>query len=169
MRKLQQVALVFAAAGGLSAASAGASYADAPVGYGGAAAPPVPQQSGSPDTPQAAAWTASQATSHTSGSHHGQQQAAPQAAPAPGPERAPEVSPQVNPQLNPDLSPQITNPPKSGPGDQSGLFRPYQECSPQTLLNFDLPVGLLGAAQSFGTACTQENTQANAFASSSSR
>ncbi|MEV0369264.1 hypothetical protein AB0I10_05495 [Streptomyces sp. NPDC050636] len=166
MRKLHQIALVFAAAGGLSAIGAGASFADAPAGYNGAAPPPVPQQ----DTPQAAAWTASQATSQASGSHGGRQQGAPQAA-APGsaPQgAAPQVSPQVNPQLNPQLSPQLSSAlsPQGAPHEQNNLFRPYQECSPQTLLDADLPIGLLAAPQTHGVTCTQANTQANAFAAS---
>ncbi|MFI6769517.1 hypothetical protein [Streptomyces sp. NPDC050355] len=160
MRKLHQVALVVAAAGGLSAVGVGGSFADAPVGYGGATPPGAPQQ----DTPQATAWTASQATSHASGSHAGPQQAA---APQSAPQQAPEVSPQVNPQLNPQLSPQVSQVLPQAPRDQNNLFRPYQECSPQTLLDADLPIGVLANPQTRGITCTQNNTQANAFASSS--
>ncbi|MGW1378199.1 hypothetical protein ACWD6P_28555 [Streptomyces sp. NPDC002446] len=158
MRKLKKAALVVAAAGGLTSIGAGISLADAPLAYNGAAPPPVPQS----DTPQAATWSASQATSHASGSHGGQQQA-PQAA---EPQRPAEVSPQVNPQLNPQLSPVVSQVlPQSGPREQNNLFRPYQECSPQTLLDADLPIGVLAAPQTSGITCTQANTQANAFAS----
>ncbi|MEU9121278.1 hypothetical protein AB0C96_15730 [Streptomyces sp. NPDC048506] len=160
MRKLQQVALVVAAAGGLSAIGAGASNADAPVGYNGYGGAPstTPQQ----DAPQAAAWTAAQATSHASGYQAGPQ-AAPQAA-APQPS-APQVNPQVNPQFNPKLSPQIAQVlPQASQPEQNNLFRPYQECSPETFLDANLPIGVLAAPQTFGTTCTQANTQANAFA-----
>lgn len=46
-----------------------------------------------------------------------------------------------------------------------GLFRPYQECSPQTLLDANVPVGVLNTPETHGFSCTQANTQANAFAS----
>ncbi|MEU9210316.1 hypothetical protein AB0D27_20745 [Streptomyces sp. NPDC048415] len=154
MRKFQQVALVVAAAGGLSAIGVGPSFADAPVASTNAAPPPVPRQDA-----QAASWSASQATGHSYGSPTPQQQAAPQ---QPG-----EVSPQVNPQVNPQLSPHIsprTAPAQATPPDQNNLFRPYQECSPQSLLNANLPVALLAAAETRGITCTQANSQANATA-----
>ncbi|MCZ0974514.1 hypothetical protein O1L55_31065 [Streptomyces albulus] len=118
--------------------------------------------------PQAAAWTASGATAHTYGTHGGPQQAAPQLAapqqPA-GPQAGPQVSPQLNPQLNPQLSPQVARLlPQSGPQDQNNLFRPYQECSPQSLLDANVPIGLLATPETHGFSCTQNNTQANAFA-----
>ncbi|MFJ8671687.1 hypothetical protein [Streptomyces sp. NPDC093589] len=167
MRKLQQVALIVAAAGGLSAVTAGVSSADGPVGYNGAAPPAAPQQ----NAPQAATWSASQATAHAYGSQAAPQQAAPQQA-APqsiAPQQAPQVSPQLNPQLNPQLSPQVSqltpqSASPSAPQDQNNLFRPYQECSPQTLLDANVPVGVLAAPQTRGLTCTQANTQANAFA-----
>ncbi|MGW0755055.1 hypothetical protein ACWD1Y_00915 [Streptomyces sp. NPDC002814] len=40
------------------------------------------------------------------------------------------------------------------------LYRPYQECSPQTVAEGDLPIGLLGLAETFDTTCGQFN---NAF------
>ncbi|AJT67002.1 hypothetical protein T261_5376 [Streptomyces lydicus] len=164
MRKLHQVALVFAAAGGLSAIGIGASSADVPMAYNGAASPPVPQ----PDGPQA--WSASQATSHASGSHASPQQDAPQGA-APQ-ESGAQVSPQLNPQLSPQISPQVSSPtaPQAAPQgsllgggmqDQNNLFRPYQECSPQSLLDANVPVGLLAAPQTSGVHCTQANGQTN--------
>ncbi|MFI9047574.1 hypothetical protein [Streptomyces sp. NPDC053427] len=162
MRKLHQVALIFAAAGGLSAIGAGIGNADAPVGYNGAVPPAAPQ----PDTPQTAAWSASQATSHAAGSGNGPQQAAGPQAAAPQ-QTVPQVNPQLNPQINPQLSPQITPqaaPQGGAPQDQNNLFRPYQECSPQNLLDANLPVAVLAAAETRGTTCTQANTQANAFA-----
>ncbi|KIZ18866.1 hypothetical protein [Streptomyces natalensis] len=168
MRKLHQVALAVAAAGGLTAIGVGASSADAPVAYNSAAPPPVPQQ----DTPQTAAWSASQATSHSAGSQGGpQQQAAPQ--PAAPQQSAPQVNPQVSPQFNPSLSPHVGPAPApqgghGGPGgllgEQSNLFHPYQECSPQTLLDANVPVGVLNTPETHGFSCTQANTQANAFA-----
>ncbi|MFE3772492.1 hypothetical protein [Streptomyces sp. NPDC059122] len=165
MRKLQQIALVVAAAGGLSTIGAGASHADAPAGYNGAATPTAPQHEG----PQANAWTASGATSHAYGSQGGPQQAgAPQSATpqqAPAPQAGPQVSPQLNPQLNPQLSPQVAHVlPQSGPQNQNNLFRPYQECSPQSLLDANVPIGLLATPETRGFSCTQVNTQANAFA-----
>jgi hypothetical protein len=156
MRKLHKAALVFAAAGGLSAIGVGPSLAAAPVAYNGATPTPVPQ----PDA-QAASWTASQATAHTYGSPAPQRMSLPQPS---------EVSPQVNPQLNPQISPQISpqtapTPAHGAPTDQTNLFRPYQECSPQNLLNANLPVALLAAAETRGVNCTQPNSQANALAS----
>ncbi|MGD3108310.1 hypothetical protein [Streptomyces sp. YGL11-2] len=164
MRKLQQIALVVAAAGGLSTVGAGVSSADAPVGYNGAIPPTAPQNEG----PQAASWTAAGATSHAYGSHGGPQQAAPQAA-APQsvvpPQPGPQVNPQLNPQFNPQLSPQVSQAlPHSAPREQNNLFRPFQECSPQTLLDANVPIGLLATPETRGFSCTQDNTQANAFA-----
>ncbi|MFF4606052.1 hypothetical protein ACFY12_25340 [Streptomyces sp. NPDC001339] len=160
MRKLHQVALVFAAAGGLSAIGTGASQAD-PVGYNGYAGPPVSQQD-----PQAASWSASQATSHASGP----QGYAPQGgAPDAGPQSPPQVNPQFNPDITPELSPTIgglAQQAADGPHDQNNRFGPTQECSPQTLLNAAAPVGVLGAAQDWGTVCTQHNAQANAVSGS---
>ncbi|ANP55146.1 hypothetical protein J2Z21_003361 [Streptomyces griseochromogenes] len=154
MRKLQQVALVFAAAGGLSAIGTGPSVAT-PVEFNGAVPPPVAQ----PDT-QAGALASSHATARTYGT------------PAPAPQRPTEITPQVNPQLNPQINPQISPQatPQAAPSEgsglsQSNLFRPAQECSPQNLLNANLPVGLLGAAQTKGVSCTQANSQANAASS----
>ncbi|MER6046748.1 hypothetical protein K2224_39555 (plasmid) [Streptomyces sp. BHT-5-2] len=167
MRKLHQVALAVAAAGGLSTIGASASQADAPAGYNGAA----PSTATQPDTPQAEAWTASGATSHTYGSHGGPQQgAAPQQAAAPqtlAPQAGPEVSPQLSPQFNPQLSPQVSQvAPQSGPQDQNNLFRPYQECSPQSLLDANVPIGLLATPETRGFSCAQTNSQANAHATS---
>ncbi|MCX5049112.1 MULTISPECIES: hypothetical protein [unclassified Streptomyces] len=152
MRKFQHVALVAAAAGGLSAIGVVPSFADAPAAYN-AAPPPAPQQG-----VQAASWTGSQATAHTYGSP-AQQQALPQ--------RGADVSPQVNPQVSPKLSPQLTPQPaaaQSGAVEQNNLFRPYQECSPQNLLNANLPVAVLAAAETKGVNCGQSNSQANALA-----
>ncbi|MFG3659865.1 hypothetical protein [Streptomyces sp. NPDC047706] len=162
MRKLQQVALVVAAAGGLSAVGAGPSSAATPLAYDGAAPPPVSQ----PDA-QAASATSSQASVQTYGSPAPQQAAPP---------RGTSVSPQVNPQLNPQISPQISpQAPQAAPAGQSGpvgqanLFRPSQECSPQNLLNANVPVALLAASQTRGIDCTQANSQANSFAHARAR
>jgi hypothetical protein len=150
MRKFQHVALVVAAAGGLSAIGAGPSVADAPVAYGNTAPPPGPA---------AVSWTATQATAHTSGSPAPQRQAAQPT------EVAPQVNPQVNPQLSPHISPQSAPAPSgAGATDQFNLFRPAQECSPQSLLNANLPVAVLAAAETKGIRCTQANSQANALA-----
>ncbi|GEC07248.1 hypothetical protein SSP24_49030 [Streptomyces spinoverrucosus] len=158
MRKLQQVALVVAAAGGLSAFNTGSSFADAPVAYNGAAPPPI----GQPDA-QAGSWTASQAAAQTHGAPAPYQHMAPQQ-PA---EVSPQINPQLSPQLNPQLSPQSS--PQSGsaqaaPASQNNLFRPNQECSPQSLLNANLPVAVLAASEANGVACTQANSQSNALA-----
>ncbi|MEV7685707.1 hypothetical protein [Streptomyces bungoensis] len=160
MRKLQHVALVVAAAGGLTAIGTGASFADSPVAYNGAVPPPVSQ----PDA-HAASLTSSQASVQSYGSPAPQRQASPQ--------QPAEVSPQVNPQLNPQLSPQITpqaapqqqSPGQAGPLNQANIFRPYQECSPQSVLNANLPVALLADSETHGISCTQANSQANAAAS----
>ncbi|MGP4043297.1 hypothetical protein [Streptomyces sp. 2A115] len=42
----------------------------------------------------------------------------------------------------------------------SDLYRPYQECSPQTVAQSDLPVAVLGLSETFDTTCGQYN---NAF------
>lgn len=153
MRKLQQVALVVAAASGLSAIGVGPSVADAPVAYNGAAPPPVPRQD-----VQATSWTRSQATVQSSGSSTPQRQAPPQR----GAEVSPQVSPQLSPQINPQISPQPAG--QSETFNQSNLFRPYQECSPQSVLNAAVPVAVLAAAESRGVDCDQANSQANAVA-----
>ncbi|MFH0519216.1 hypothetical protein ACHBTE_18850 [Streptomyces sp. M41] len=155
MRKLHHVALVVAAAGGLSAIGVGPSVAGDAVGHHGGAPAPVGQQDA-----QAQSWTRSQASVQTSGAQGGHQA-------APAPQRGAEVSPQLNPQLSPQISPQITpqQAPQSGPLDQTNLFRPYQECSPQSLLNANVPVAALAAADARGVDCDQYNSQANAVSS----
>ncbi|GGU74624.1 hypothetical protein GCM10010260_03100 [Streptomyces filipinensis] len=152
MRKLQQVALVVAAAGGLSAVGAGPSSAAAPAynGYNGAAPPPVSQLDA-----QAASATSAQASTQSYG------------APQQAPQHGAEVTPQVNPTLSPSISPQIS--PQATPGEgssalQSNLFRPSQECSPQSLLNAAVPVAVLAASETRGIDCGQVNTQSNALA-----
>jgi hypothetical protein len=47
----------------------------------------------------------------------------------------------------------------SGP-QVSDLYRPYQECSPQTVSENDVPIGVLGLAGTADTTCGQYN---NAF------
>ncbi|MGW3669451.1 hypothetical protein [Streptomyces sp. NPDC005141] len=37
------------------------------------------------------------------------------------------------------------------------LYRPYQECSPQTVLENDIPIGVLGFGQTKDTTCGQHN------------
>ncbi|MFG2285085.1 MULTISPECIES: hypothetical protein [unclassified Streptomyces] len=37
------------------------------------------------------------------------------------------------------------------------IFRPYQECSPQTVLDNNLPIGVLAVPQNFDTSCGQFN------------
>ncbi|OIJ94190.1 hypothetical protein BIV25_23210 [Streptomyces sp. MUSC 14] len=150
MRKLQQVALVIAAAGGLTAVGAGPSSAVTPA-YNGAVPPPASQ----PDA---------QATSATSAAATAQSYGTPQQAPSRGTDVAPQLNPQLNPQINPQISPQTPQSVEGGPVGQANLFRPSQECSPQTLLGANVPVGLLGAAQTRGIDCTQANTQSNALA-----
>ncbi|MFJ1972777.1 hypothetical protein ACIO93_29330 [Streptomyces sp. NPDC087903] len=154
MRKLHKVALVVAAAGGLSGVGAGPSSAVTPSIPNGAAPPPISQ----PDA-QAASASSAQATAQTYGSPAPQQ---------PAPSGGTQVSPQVNPQLNPQISPQISpEAPQKGQGASAGqanLFRPYQECSPQTLLDANVPVALLAASQTRGVECTQANSQSNSFA-----
>ncbi|MET8168547.1 hypothetical protein ABZT34_30580 [Streptomyces sp. NPDC005329] len=154
MRLLHKVALVAAAAGGLSGVGAGPSSAVTPVVHNGAAPPPVSQ----PDA-QAASASSAQATAQTYGSPAQQQ---------PAPSRGTQVSPQVNPQLNPQISPQISpeaqQKAQGSSAGQANLFRPYQECSPQTLLDANVPVALLAPSQTHGVECTQANSQSNSFA-----
>ncbi|MFJ8633838.1 hypothetical protein [Streptomyces sp. NPDC093568] len=154
MRKLHQVALVVAAASGLSGIGAGPSVADAPA-YNGT----VPPSAGQQDL-QATSWSRTQANAQSSNLPRAQRQAAP-------PERGAEVTPQLNPQLSPKISPQVNPQPSvapSGPIEQANLFRPYQECSPQSLLNAAVPVAVLGAAETEGVDCDQANSQANSLA-----
>ena len=44
------------------------------------------------------------------------------------------------------------------------MYRPYQECSPQSLLNAAVPVAVLAAAETRGIDCDQANSQANSLA-----
>ncbi|KAB1988851.1 MULTISPECIES: hypothetical protein [Streptomyces] len=151
MRKLQHVALVVAAAGGLSVIGAGSSFAAAPNG----AVQPSVSQSGA----QAAAASSAQATTQGYGS------SAPlQAAPQRTAEVAPQVSPQLSPQLSPDFSPRAPQAGQSAQLSQTNLFRPYQECSPQTLISANVPVALLGHSENKGVECTQINRQVNSLA-----
>ena len=164
MRKLQQIAFVVAAAGGLAAVGAGSSSAVTPS-LNGAVPPPVSQ----PDA-QATTATSAQATTQSYGSPTVQQPA-----PAPAAQRGTQVAPQLNPQLNPQINPQFSSPApqtaqtaRTAQGvapAQNNLFRPAQECSPQTLLDANVPVALLGASQTRGVECTQANSQSNALAS----
>lgn len=39
----------------------------------------------------------------------------------------------------------------------SDQYRPYQECSPQTVAKGDIPIGVLGLSESFDTTCDQLN------------
>ncbi|MGW5372007.1 hypothetical protein ACWER6_27720 [Streptomyces sp. NPDC004009] len=166
MRKLHHVALVIAAAGGLTAVGVGPSSA-APAAYNGTVPPPASQ----PDA-QAASATSSQATAQTYGSP-APQQAARQAAPERGAEVAPQLNPQLNPQISPQITPQAAQPAhntnntsnQGGAVGQNNLFRPYQECSPQNLLDANVPIALLAAAQTRGVDCTQANSQSNSLAS----
>ncbi|KOG16131.1 hypothetical protein [Streptomyces viridochromogenes] len=48
---------------------------------------------------------------------------------------------------------------ESGP-TVSDLYRPYQECSPQTVGEADIPIAVLGLSETFDTTCGQFN---NAF------
>jgi hypothetical protein len=41
------------------------------------------------------------------------------------------------------------------------LYRPYQECSPQTVSENDIPIGVLGLGQTRDTACGQHNRAFN--------
>ena len=160
MRKLQQFALVVAAAGGLTAVGAGSSSAVTPVAFNGAVPPPVSQ----PDA-QATTATSAQATTQTYGSPTVQQ---------PASQRGTQVAPQLNPQLNPQINPQLSSPaPQTGQTGQAAqgvapaqnnLFRPAQECSPQSLLDANVPVAVLAASQTRGIECTQANSQSNALA-----
>ncbi|MFJ9148376.1 hypothetical protein ACIRP7_09915 [Streptomyces sp. NPDC102270] len=152
---LHKVALVAAAASGLSGIGAGASSAATPSAPNGAAPPPVSQ----PDA-QAASASSAQATAQTYGSPAPQQPA-----PSRGTQVSPQVNPQVNPQVSPHISPAAPQRQQGASAGQANLFRPYQECSPQTLLDANVPVALLAASQTRGVECTQANSQSNSFAS----
>ncbi|MGQ4417442.1 hypothetical protein ACN6LA_003647 [Streptomyces sp. SAS_269] len=43
----------------------------------------------------------------------------------------------------------------------SDSYRPYQECSPQTVAENSIPVGVLGIAGTLDTTCGQYNTAFN--------
>jgi hypothetical protein len=154
MRKLHRVALVVAVAGGLSGVGVGSSSAAVSLANNGVAPPPVSQSDA-----QAAAAASAHASAQTNGSPAPQQAT---------PQRGTQVAPQLNPQLNPQISPQLSSAaPQSEQGASAGqtnLFRPYQECSPQTLLDANVPVALLAASQTRGVECTQANSQSNSFA-----
>ncbi|MFK0296194.1 hypothetical protein ACIQU6_37760 [Streptomyces sp. NPDC090442] len=102
MRKIQQLALIVAAAGGLSTIGAGVSIADAPAGYNGVVPSSAPLPTSPGPAPQAAAPAPAPGP-----------QVAPQAAPRVAPEVevpqvfAPQPAPQVNPQFNPQVDPLI--------------------------------------------------------------
>jgi hypothetical protein len=40
----------------------------------------------------------------------------------------------------------------------NNLYRPYQECSPQTVAENNVPIGVLGLATTMDTTCGQFNT-----------
>ncbi|MFG2359662.1 hypothetical protein [Streptomyces sp. NPDC048521] len=40
----------------------------------------------------------------------------------------------------------------------SDLYRPYQECSPQTVSENDIPIGVVGIGQTMHTTCGQYNS-----------
>ncbi|MET7457106.1 hypothetical protein ABZT03_35550 [Streptomyces sp. NPDC005574] len=152
---LHKVALVAAAAGGLSGVGVGPSSAVTPSAHNGVAPSPVSQ----PDA-QAASASSAQATAQTYGSPAPQQ-----AAPSRGTQVSPQVNPQLSPQVSPHISPEAPQKQQGASAGQANLFRPYQECSPQTLLDANVPVALLAAAQTRGVECTQANSQTNSFAS----
>ncbi|CAM5458703.1 Secreted protein OS=Streptomyces glaucescens OX=1907 GN=SGLAU_12460 PE=4 SV=1 [Streptomyces glaucescens] len=131
-----------------------ASSAATPAHNGGAPAP-VSQSDA-----KAASATSAQATTQTYGSL-----APRQAAPQRGTQVAPQINPQLNPQVSPQITPQAPQSQQGGTVHQNNLFRPYQECSPQTLLDANVPIALLAAAQTRGVDCTQANSQANSLAS----
>ncbi|MFE2537533.1 hypothetical protein [Streptomyces sp. NPDC059371] len=154
MRTLHKIALVAAAAGSLSGVGAGSSFAVTQSAPNGVAPHPVSQ----PDA-QAASASSAQATTQGYGAPAPQQMAASR-----GTQVSPQVNPQLNPQLSPRLSPEAPRRQQSASAGQANLFRPYQECSPQTLLDANVPVALLAAAQTRGVECTQANSQTNSFA-----
>ncbi|WRZ92396.1 hypothetical protein OHB54_27055 [Streptomyces sp. NBC_01007] len=154
MRMLHKIALVAATAGGLAGVGAGSSFAVTPSAPNGVAPHPVSQ----PDA-QAASASSAQATTQTYGSPAPQQ-----LAPSRGTQVSPQVNPQLNPQLSPRISPEAPQKQQGASAGQANLFRPYQECSPQTLLDANVPVALLASSQTRGVECTQANSQTNSFA-----
>ncbi|MFG1805457.1 hypothetical protein [Streptomyces sp. NPDC049040] len=87
---------------------------------------------------------------------------------APAPPQGQSQTPQGT-QISPDVSPTVTLPqappigsvlqgaPQAAPQEQNNLFRPYQECSPQTVLEANLPISILGQSETKGDTCTQVN------------
>ncbi|MFI0943261.1 hypothetical protein [Streptomyces sp. NPDC021020] len=152
MRKLQQLAVLTMAVGSLAAFGAGVSFADTtgqqvPQGTQG-----MPDQQAPQDQPAAQTQVNQQAPQGTQ---------APQAQQTPqGTQVAPQVSPQLSPNVTIPENLPILQAPQAQPQEQNNLFRPYQECSPQTVLQANIPVALLGESTTKGDTCTQVN---NAF------
>jgi hypothetical protein len=92
-----------------------------------------------------------------------QDQQASQDQQAPQDPQGTQVAPQVSPTVTlPQLPPLAVPPaPLAGPREQNNLFRPYQECSPQSVLQANVPVALLGQADTSGDTCTQVNSAFN--------
>lgn len=158
MRKLKQLAVVTLAVGSLSAFGAGVSFADTT----GQSAPQGAQSQQDQSAPQEQpASQGQQAPQQMQGQETPQQ--APQQAPQ-GTQVAPQVAPQVSPNITlPQTLPLGAAPqaaPQTAPQEQNNLFRPYQECSPQTVLQANIPIALLGDSKTQGDTCTQVN---NAF------
>ncbi|WP_031522897.1 hypothetical protein [Streptomyces sp. NRRL F-5123] len=153
MRKLQQLAVLTMAVGSLAAFGAGVSFADTT----GQQAP-----QGTQGMPDQAAPQAQQPAPQTQVN-----QQVPQTAQVPQGQQTPQGT-QVAPQVSPQLSPNVTIPEnlpllpaaQAQPQEQNNLFRPYQECSPQTVLQANIPIALLGESTTQGDTCTQVN---NAF------
>ncbi|MEU1704166.1 hypothetical protein ABZ478_02020 [Streptomyces sp. NPDC005706] len=56
----------------------------------------------------------------------------------------------------------VADSPGNGP-KVADSYRPYQECSPQTVAESNIPVGVLGIAGTVDTTCAQYNTANTAF------
>lgn len=184
MRKLQQAAIVVAAVGSLVTIGAGTSVADAPhAGYSGAAQPqaqPVAQPQAMPQAQPAA-----QPQAMPQAQPAAQPQAVASYTPA-----APQAQPVAQPQAAPQAAqPQAAQPQAGGYHAQKGhhgdkgqhngghhkengkepavtynnIFHPEQECSPQTVVQLNAPIGVLSQAETKGVSCVQDNTAFNVY------
>ncbi len=170
MRKLPKMALLTAVVGGLSAIGTGVGFADAPAlaPQGQAAVQPDAPAQGmvQQNAPQQAV-VEQPAPRYAAPQQVAPQYGAPRQTAAQGPQADPQstqIAPQLEPQLAPQVSPTVTLPQSLptasplAPREQDNIFHPEQECSPQTVLQANLPVSLLGGESATkGETCTQIN------------
>ena len=127
------MAVITMAVSSLSAIGAGVGFADAP------ALAPQGKTAMQPETPQQQAPAA--------------QQAAPQ-----GTQISPQLSPQLSPTVNLPQNLPLLSSPQAATSEQNNIFRPNMECSPQTVLQANVPIGILADPETRGDTCTQQNS-----------